>query len=63
MRDENSTVWYWETTGAEMKWFDWGSGEPSMNENLVRSCTNFLGDLEGFADDDCELYKLVTMCE
>jgi hypothetical protein len=64
IRDENSTVWYWETTGAELKWFDWGQpGYPSMDENLVRSCISFLGDLEGFADQDCEMYVKSTMCE
>jgi hypothetical protein len=63
LRDENSTVWYWESSGAEMKWFDWGPGQPSMNEDLVRTCMSFLGDLEGFDDDDCETYRQGTMCE
>jgi hypothetical protein len=30
---------------------------------LIRSCINFMGDIEGFDDDNCELYTLVTMCE
>jgi hypothetical protein len=63
LRDENSTNWYWESTAAEVSEFNWLPGQPSMNEDLIRSCINFNADQGGWDDDDCELYLMGTMCE
>jgi len=61
LRDEGSTSWYWEDTGAEITKFYWGPDEPSMDAELVRSCIDFSSD--GWYDDDCGEFFLDVMCE
>jgi len=63
MRDEGSTTWYWETTGAEITEFYWKLGQPSMDEVLVKTCINFSSASAGWDDDACTKYYLDAMCE
>jgi len=63
LRDEGSATWYWEETGAEITEFYWGSGQPTMNEDLVRSCISFNFYFGGMDDDNCDEYFLDVMCE
>jgi len=64
LRDEGSTAWYWEETGAEITEFYWGFGQPSMDQDLVRSCIDFSFTSGGWDDDSCESFLLLdVMCE
>jgi hypothetical protein len=64
MREVNSTLWYWETTGEDITEFHWKIGQPTMNETLLeRSCISFSYISDGWDDDECFRLNLDAMCE
>jgi hypothetical protein len=63
LRDVGSTVWNWETTGENIEEFHWKLGQPSLDEDLVKTCINFSNVAGGWDDDHCTKYYLDAMCE
>jgi len=54
LRNENSTTWFWETSGAEITEFFWEANEPSLDDFLKeRICINF-NPAYFWYDDMCE---------
>jgi hypothetical protein len=64
LKDEDSSEWYWETSGSSLTEFYWGRGQPSMESNVtVRSCINFSNAGGGYDDDDCLDFALSVLCQ
>jgi hypothetical protein len=66
MRDENSAVWYWESTGQDISEFHWKTSEPTLNstESMVeKACINFNYVSTGWSDDYCAMFVMDAMCE
>jgi hypothetical protein len=69
LRDENSTEWYWETSGNRIQDtdFHWGKGKPSLENStgclgIVFSAAG-AGGLGGAEDVDCLNVSHDVMCQ
>jgi len=66
LKDEDSTTWYWETTGAEIAEFFWGVNQPDYDNPFPgRMCFQFLIHPKniGWYDDLCEFGSNDVICE
>jgi len=61
MRDENSTTWFWETTGAEITEFFWEANEPNLNFEERTGIT--FNPVNLWYDDRCDVWSFPAMCQ
>lgn len=65
LRDENSTEWYWETSGnsTQDSDFHWGIEEPTMENSTGCLGIVFSPARGGNKDVECESAWVCAMCE